>query len=249
MKTDPKHEKRRVQFNKLCEREVSMPLELNEKLNEKTLKSFVKFDEHDNRYYCKLCPNKTYISEQRCINHIKNCHSEHERFKNTYQKFENEQNKCDITHCQNHLVNIFKNNEQNWQAMKNKFIEKLKKSDIDYVLSWQAEDMVKNEQSYNMVKKIEVIFNKLGFNKSIITWDKGKLIEFQGALNDYINDYTKSLLQNPYQHNSTSLMSNAVDEWKKYAIAETINDDQFSPVNQINYIKSLTKRIIKLMKS
>lgn len=213
-----------------------------DKVKEKTIKYFIGDDEPTGKKYCKIC-QKLYVKEKGCAKHVAEIHENDLIFENRLKLFKKEINIEQLRIYKVQLTTIFTKNEENWKKARAEFFKKLKDEySIESVLSWRAEDIVKAEERYKIIKSASNYFDYLNIAE---TWNKDKIIELRDNIKKEIKDIKKRLIDYPYRHNSTSLMSNAVEEWKAYARCESVNN-KLSIIG-LTAVVYWAERIIKLI--
>lgn len=210
-------------------------------------KDNLKFNEEDQRHHCLICEqfygkNKSYVRESQALSHMDE-HISNVRMIESFIKVKINHINKSIEYNRESILKVFQDNQRHWDNDSEQFFERLKTDSIENALSWMAEGIVKSEQKYSIVRKIEKYFYE--DLKVPESWSEDKLIEFYNAVTDEERRIKDRLIDRPYRHSSTSLMSNAVDEWKTYANAEMVNGHSF---NGLRYLIHYTDSLIEKMR-
>ncbi|MCP3966679.1 MAG: hypothetical protein GY718_10065 [Lentisphaerae bacterium] len=102
--------------------------------------------------------------------------------------------------------------EKEYQAVKAEFIKRCEKLGFPYTFIYHAEDITVLEQKMDILRDLQ---------EAHIEAPK----TFLQQVEHQIRVLTKALIEFPYQHSSTSLMSNAVDEWKAQAYSQLLRNE------------------------
>ena len=199
-----------------------------EKFQKKTVDLFVSFDKVEEKYSCGIC-GKLYVHVKACISHVNDCHSADPKFKAKKEEIKKQHKENNFNYYKESLYHEFERNESKWQEAKAEFLGKLKTGRIENTLGWYAEDIVKSEERYLIMKKVEDFFHKT-INGD---FSLDNLKAFYNGVTSRITEIKTELIDRPYRHSSSSLMSNAVDEWKAYAKADSVAGRSWSGLSSL----------------
>jgi len=186
----------------------------------------------DGRYSCGIC-GREYVVAGTCKNHINRDHGEQILEEATLMEKEDNNSTRDF-----YIISVgewFPKIEKTFKEDKEKFLKRLTENSIENTLGWEAEGMVIQEETFRLALVANnIITRMLEDNKS---WE-----EIYTGLVEYENGLKDDLSQNPYRHNSTSLMSNSVEEWKTRAKADFLS----GYLHTITEVKQKIEEIIEL---
>ncbi len=110
------------------------------------------------------------------------------------------------------IESLFETAEEDYQAAKAEFMDKCEESGFSHTFIWQAEEIAKAEQKIVILKELQNTY----------MYSPEQLLPKIGYC---IKSFTENLINSPYWHKSTSLMSNAVDEWKAQAYSQLLRNE------------------------
>jgi hypothetical protein len=102
-------------------------------------------------------------------------------------------------------------------------------SNFEHALEWRAEDMIKQQVRLAFYRKAQRRLDEDGF-EGIIPWLEEQLVDRQARA-----------LSHPYEHNSTSLMSNAIQQWQCQAECALVAPDTGEITRMLGWLKRMQK--------
>jgi len=201
---------------------------------EKAINGLIMHDE-DKSVHCDVC-NKLYKNRKSCYTHIAKEH--YQIYMDIAKAMKKESKKQFKEFCLQQVEDWFSRIEERYQKDKEKFLKDISEN-ITYTLSWQTEEMIKKEKLYKLAYDI---------NKEMKYYKKENpenwMPEFKIWLDQEREDKINNLLSSPHRHNSTSLMSNAIDCWEHEATANFVGGS-FSLSNSIKELQHYVNKYLK----
>lgn len=206
----------------------------DEMIINKMIASFVHSPrEADGKYICALCPASEaykYVHWKRCAKHICTDHLTHPDFLAKYEELTKAKKDAATSSITAAIKRFFADFEERFKDIKREFLDYFDDDSMEQGFAWKAEGLINMETKIKIVREVKKVY------------EKRPLKDFIEGLESELITKRKHLIDFPYQHNSTSLMSNAVSEWAFRAKCELYNTHNLRSLGiLIYYCKELLK--------
>jgi hypothetical protein len=182
-------------------------------------------------FQCRVC-DKVYKYENAAVKHMIKEHTgtvEHQMIKTEKEKSDRMKE-----FAKERMLDWFPKIEKDFLAIKAAFLQKMLEGELTYTISWQTESLIKGEKK---MVHARVFGNIVSCFEDDENWT--------ACLEEVVkhrDEMKEDILSRMPRHNSTSLMSNAVDQWEAEAKAELVTGSFGNPVSElVHYLKELVK--------
>jgi len=166
--------------------------------------------EGEEGFFCLLC-GKAYKHKNAVEKHLTKSH--HPELVNLSIELERRDLVSSIEFWEQKILSWPDKMKKAYEEAKEEFVSRCQSDPVN-TLDWLSESLVKKQESYKAASEINEVIRYCCNENS--NW----LEALKQALKELIAEKKEGLLQSPPRHNSTSLMSNAIQLWKHEAQCE-----------------------------